>query len=66
MSSRPKDRPLVYPMAKGRRRGQTLSGDLMVDYRLGRYMTAFLSYNGRKEPGRSMIHTGRMEVKAYF
>ncbi len=66
VTSSPKDRPLVYPMAKGRRIGETLNGDLTVDYRLGRYMTAFLSYNGRKDPGRKTIHTGRMEVKAYF
>jgi len=66
VTSHPKDRPLTYPMAKGRRRGQTLNGDLTVDYRLGRYMTAYLSYSGRKDPGRKTIHTGRMEVKAYF
>jgi len=66
VTSHPKDRPLTYPMAKGRRGGQTLNGDLTVDYRLGRYMTAYLSYNGRKDPGRKTIHTGRMEVKAYF
>jgi hypothetical protein len=66
VTSTPKDRPLVYPMAKGRRIGETLDGDLTVDYRIGRYMTAFFSYNGRKDPGRKTIHTGRMEVKACF
>ncbi|RKY70825.1 MAG: hypothetical protein DRP97_03080, partial [Candidatus Latescibacterota bacterium] len=66
VTSSPSDRSLVYPMAKGRRIGETLNGDLTLDYRIGRYMTAFLSYNGRKDPGRKIIHTGRMEVKAYF
>ena len=57
---------LVYEMADGRAAGNGFRWDVQFDYRLGRYVTALLSYTGRKEPQRQTAHLGRAEMRAYF
>ncbi|MDE3001047.1 MAG: hypothetical protein OXU79_18380 [Gemmatimonadota bacterium] len=58
--------PLFLRMADGNRDGNNVGWRLGVDYRLGRYMTAMVLYDGRKRPGRTLLHLGRMEMRALF
>ena len=58
--------PLFLGMADGNRDGNNVGWRLGVDYRMGRYLTAMLLYDGRKRPGRSLLHLGRMEMRALF
>ena len=58
--------PLFLGMAQGNRKGDNLVWRLGMDYRLGKYVTALVAYDGRRRPGRSTIHLGRMEVRAVF
>lgn len=39
---------------------------LGADYRIGRYVTASLTYSGTRLEGRDAIHSGRSELRAYF
>ena len=58
--------PLFLGMAGGNRNGNNVGWRLGVDYRLGRYLTATVLYDGRKRPERSLLHLGRMEMRALF
>ncbi|MDA0746246.1 MAG: hypothetical protein O2954_06990, partial [bacterium] len=58
--------PLFLGLAQGDQAGQNLNWQCSVDYRMGRYLTAFLSYDGRVRPGRQVLHLGRMEMRAIF
>ena len=60
------DLPLYYTMAGGRKLGNTVDWSLHLDYRLHRYVTALLSYTGRSEPDRRVVHSGRAEMRAFF
>lgn len=58
--------PLFLGMAGGNRSGDNAGWRLGVDYRLGRYLTAMILYDGRKRPGKPVLHLGRMEMRALF
>ncbi len=58
--------PLFLGMAGGHRAGHNLVWRVGVDYRLARYLTALLVYDGRRRPGRPVLHLGRVEVRARF
>ena len=58
--------PLFLGMAEGHRAGHNLVWRVGVDYRLARYLTALLVYDGRRRPGRPVLHLGRVEVRARF
>lgn len=60
------DLPIFLGMANGNRVGQNWVWRLGVDYRFGRYVTALMSYDGRKRPALPVLHLGRMEMKAVF
>ena len=62
----PSTMPLFLGMADGNRDGNNVGWRLGVDYRMGRYLTAMVLYDGRKRPGRSLLHLGRMEMRALF
>ena len=66
VTTSPKDARLVYQMVDGHRAGDSFRWDVHFDHRLGRYVTALVSYTGRKEPGRQVTHSGRAEMRAYF
>ena len=53
-------------MADGNRAGHNLIWHMGVDYRLARYVTALLMYDGRKRPEYPIRHLGRMEMRATF
>lgn len=58
--------PLFLGMAEGNRVGQNWIWRVGMDYRFGRYVTALISYDGRKRPTLPVIHLGRMEMRAVF
>ena len=58
--------PLFLGLAGGRRVGDNISWRTVADYRLARYLTAMISYDGRKRPDRQVLHMGRMEMRAVF
>ena len=58
--------PLFLGMADGNRAGNNMGWRLGVDYRLGRYLTAMILYDGRKRSGKPVLHLGRMEMRALF
>ncbi|MFT5365262.1 MAG: hypothetical protein ACI8V2_000199 [Candidatus Latescibacterota bacterium] len=60
------DVPIFLGMANGNRVGQNWVWRLGLDYRFGRYVTALVSYDGRKRPTLPVIHLGRMEMRAVF
>ncbi|MFQ6093591.1 MAG: hypothetical protein ACE5OR_13130, partial [bacterium] len=66
VSAKNKDLPLYYHMAGGRKQGNSVDWSLNIDYRLHRYVTALISYTGRSEPGRPVVHSGRTEMRAFF
>ncbi|MFH1680606.1 MAG: hypothetical protein ABIH26_08185, partial [Candidatus Eisenbacteria bacterium] len=39
---------------------------LSADYRVGKYVTASLTYTGSNLEGRDTIHSGKSEIRAYF
>jgi hypothetical protein len=60
------DLPLFYTMAGGKKRGNNYEWSFNLDYRLHQYVTALISYTGRSEPDRMVIHSGRAEMRAFF
>jgi|GEM_PF-348848 len=57
---------LPFDMAKGRRVGHSARWLSGMDYRLGENFSLLMQYDGRKDPIRPTIHTGRAEVRAFF
>ena len=57
---------LPYEMAEGDPPGDNFRWDVRFDYRISKYLTATLSYNGNKDADRETIHVGRAEVRAFF
>lgn len=55
-----------FELTNGAVAGQSWLWRLAVDYRFGSFVQATLSYDGRSEGGRSPVHTGRTEVRAFF
>lgn len=58
--------PLFLGLADGHRRGQSYRWRVGVDYRLGTYVDAFVTYDGTVRPERPALHVGRMELRASF
>jgi len=46
--------------------GKTWLWRAALEYRLTNFVQASLNYDGRSEGGRSPVHTGRAEVRAFF
>jgi hypothetical protein len=57
---------LPYEMASGDPPGDNFRWDIRVEYKLSKFMTGSLNYNGSKDAGRQAIHIGRAEVRAFF
>lgn len=55
---------LPFEMARGRRTGESVRWRGGIDYQVSRYVSLFMQYDGRFDPGRPVIHTARMEMRA--
>lgn len=57
---------LAYQMLDGLQDGRNLTWGAGIQRNLGKNLQLSLSYNGRKSEDVKSIHTGSMEVRAYF
>jgi hypothetical protein len=58
---------LPYEMLAGDQPGRTFRLSTLLSYRLTGHVLVTLTYRGRKEPWRkSMVHTGQVEMRAFF
>ena len=62
----PEQIPLFLGLADGNWAGTNLVWQLSAHYRLVRYLTGQLVYDGRRRPDRPVYHYGRMEMRATF
>ena len=60
------DESLPYEMTKGSGKGDNYEWSLQASYRLGKNLNLSLNYTGESKVGRPVIHTGRMELRAFF
>lgn len=58
--------PLAFEMLQGMRTGNNGTWNITWQQNLTSYLQLNLSYNGRKSPDVSMIHTGNVQVRALF
>jgi hypothetical protein len=58
--------PLGFEMLEALRVGANYTWNLSAQRSLGNNMQLNLSYDGRKSPGSPAIHTGGVQVRAYF
>jgi hypothetical protein len=60
------DYVLPYELTAGREVGKTYLWTTTIEYKLGKNIQLSGQYNGRTINGKTPIHSGRMEVRAYF
>jgi hypothetical protein len=56
----------TYELTRGNSEGDTYMWQLNFDYRLSRFITASLNYEGRSLAEGDVIHTGKAEIRAVF
>jgi|GEM_PF-3653750 len=57
---------LPYEMTQGKGKGDNYEWALQASYRVGKNLNLSLNYTGESKVGRPVIHTGRMELRAFF
>ena len=57
---------LPYEMTKGNGKGSNYDWSARASYRLGKNLNLTVNYTGEAKIGRPVIHTGRMELRAFF
>ncbi len=57
---------IPYEMTGGRGKGSNYEWKVRVSYRIGNNLNLSASYNGESKVGRPVIHSGRMELRAFF
>jgi hypothetical protein len=55
-----------FELTGGRVEGKTWLWHGGFDYRISQFVQASVGYDGRKEGKRSVAHTARAEVRAFF
>ncbi|MDC8002645.1 hypothetical protein POV27_01155 [Aureisphaera galaxeae] len=58
--------PVAYTMLEGLQPGVNFTWNLLFQKRITKYLDANLSYFGRKSESSSTIHTGTIQLRAYF
>ncbi|MBX2829101.1 MAG: hypothetical protein KTR22_13125 [Flavobacteriaceae bacterium] len=58
--------PVAYTMLEGLQPGTNFTWNLLFQKRITKYLDANLSYFGRKSETSSTIHTGTIQLRAYF
>jgi len=58
--------PVAYTMLEGLQPGTNFTWNLLFQKRITKYLDANLSYFGRKSKNSSTIHTGTIQLRAYF
>lgn len=62
----PENNPLAFEMLEGLTAGQNITWDIRWQRNLANNLQLNLSYGGRKSDGIRTIHTGGMQVRAFF
>ncbi len=57
---------IPFELTGGRDEGKTFLMTSSLDYRIGSNVQVTFQYNGRVQQNKNTVHTGRMEIKAYF
>ncbi len=58
--------PVAYQMLEGLQQGKNLTWSLLAQKKLTKYLDLNLNYFGRKSETAKTIHTGTIQLKAYF
>ena len=58
--------PLAYEMLEGLRTGKNMTWGLSLQRSITSFMQLTLNYEGRKSESVKPIHTGAMQLRAYF
>lgn len=58
--------PVAYQMLEGLQPGTNFTWRMLFQKRITKYLDANLSYFGRKSETTKMVHTGSMQLRAYF
>lgn len=58
--------PVAYQMLEGLQPGTNYTWRLLFQKRITKYLDANLSYNGRKSETTKTVHTGSVQLRAYF
>ena len=58
--------PVGYQMLEGLQSGKNLTWSLLAQKKLTKFLDLNLNYQGRKTETSKTIHTGNIQLKAYF
>ena len=58
--------PVAYQMLEGLQAGQNLTWRLLIQKNLTQYLDVNVNYQGRKSEESKTIHTGSVQLRAYF
>lgn len=58
--------PVAYQMLEGLQKGENLTWRLLIQKNLTQYLDINLNYQGRKSESSKAIHTGSVQLRAYF
>ncbi|MEZ4937798.1 MAG: hypothetical protein R2799_09425 [Crocinitomicaceae bacterium] len=58
--------PIAYEMLEGFQNGLNLTWGVSYQRNIAKFLQLSISYNGRSTQGNKVIHTGGMEVRAFF
>ncbi len=58
--------PVAYQMLEGLQPGTNFTWSLLLQKRITKYLDANLSYFGRKSKESKAVHTGSVQLRAYF
>ena len=62
----PKGKPIPWEMSRGKKEGVTVGWGISFEYRLGKYLSVRVNYEGWNEPQRDVFHIGSGEIRALF
>jgi CRISPR/Cas system CSM-associated protein Csm2 small subunit len=57
---------LEYEMLEGLKKGDNFTWEVLLNKRIAKNLSLTLNYNGRNSSGGKTIHTGTMEMRAFF
>lgn len=63
---KPRNEPIPWEMSKGKKEGMTIGWGTSIEYRVGKFISVRVNYEGWNEPNRDIYHLGSGEVRAFF
>ena len=62
----PENTPIAYEMIEGLKPGDNVVWNISFQQNLSEYLQMIFLYDGRSSPGSKIIHTGSVQLRAYF